>query len=331
MGRSAAASPAASPVAAEMMAAAGAMTTVSVVFNPFDVVKIKLQTQNQLSADASQRLYSGVLHCARRVVAEDGLLRGLCLPGLAASILRDVANGGIRMGCYPAAVRQLHQVVPWGAPSGQPGPVFGTRVLAGLLTGFAGAVLANPTDVVKVRLQAEAGTVEAGVYTTGLYRGQAPSPSTLRCMWLLAAEEGAAGVFRGVGANCARAALVTSGQMSSYDQAKRFLAEYFAGGPLDSERIRIPMAAFVSGFTAATAAAPVDLVRSRVMDDARGNTRGGAYQSALDCAWQTVKAEGPFALWKGWVPSYLRLGPHFMVSLPLLELIRTQVFGLGTL
>ncbi|CAK0867303.1 unnamed protein product, partial [Prorocentrum cordatum] len=84
---------------------------------------------------------------------------------------------------------------------------------------------------------------------------------------------------------------VTSGQMSSYDQAKRFFAEYFAGGPLDSERIRIPMAAFVSGFTAATAAAPVDLVRSRVMDDARGNTRGGAYQSALDCAWQTVKAE----------------------------------------
>jgi hypothetical protein len=307
------------------------MTTVSVLFNPFDVVKIKLQTQSQLSIDASGRLYHGVSHCARRVVAEDGLVRGLWLPGLAASIMRDVVNGGIRMGCYPAAVRTLHQAVPWGAASGQSTPNFGTRVLAGLLTGFTGAILANPTDVVKVRLQAEAGTIAGGVYTTGLYRGQAPSPNTLRCMWLLAVEDGASGIFRGVGANCARAALVTSGQMASYDQTKRLLAEHCAGGSMDSERVRIPLAAFVSGFTAATVAAPVDLVRSRVMDDARGASTNGMYRSALDCTWKTVKAEGPLALWKGWVPSYLRLGPHFMMSLPLLELIRTQVFGLGTL
>lgn len=103
-----------SPVACEMAAAACAMTTTSMVFNPFDVVKTKLQTQNQLSRDASKRLYDGALHCVRRVIVEDGLVRGLWLPGLGASVIRDIANGGIRMGLYPAAVRFVHSWVPWG-------------------------------------------------------------------------------------------------------------------------------------------------------------------------------------------------------------------------
>jgi hypothetical protein len=29
---------------------------------------------------------------------------------------------------------------------------------------------------------------------------------------------------------------------------------------------------------------------------------------------------------KGWVPNYLRLGPHFVISLPLLEALR-KLFG----
>ena len=29
-------------------------------------------------------------------------------PGLGASVLRDVVNGGVRMGAYPAVVRVLH-------------------------------------------------------------------------------------------------------------------------------------------------------------------------------------------------------------------------------
>lgn len=325
------AQPSLHPVIREMAAASCAMTLTSVVFNPFDVVKTKLQTQNQLSRDASQRLYNGALHCIRRVCAEDGFVRGLWLPGLTASVLRDIMNGGIRMGLYPAAVRSVHEVVPWGKATGDP-PTFGTRVLAGLLTGFSGALLANPTDVVKVRLQAESGTVAGGVYITGLYQGKVPSPNTFRCMWELAQGPSGPvqGLLRGVGPNCARAALVTSGQMSSYDQSKRVLSELNMW-PFDREGPRIAVASFISGLSAATVAAPVDLVRSRVMDDARDSHKPSAYRSGLNCACKTVRAEGPFALWKGWVPSYLRLGPHFMVSLPLLELLRTQVFGLRPL
>ncbi|CAE8722080.1 unnamed protein product [Polarella glacialis] len=261
------------------------------------------------------------------VIKEDGFVKGLWAPGIVASVVRDICNGGIRMGLYPAAVRAVHAQVPWGEKQ-QAAPNFATRVLAGLLTGFSGALIGNPTDVIKVRLQAEAGTVANGVYITGLYKGQAPSPTTFSCLAELVSS---GGWFRGVGANCARAALVTSGQMSAYDQTKRILEKQSATGPFQYEGVRIMTASFVSGVTAATVAAPVDLVRSRIMDDRQRPGQTAAYKNALDCAWRTVKAEGPFALWKGWVPSYLRLGPHFMVSLPLLEVLRTQVFGLGTM
>lgn len=309
----------------EMGAAALAMSITSIAFNPLDTVKTKLQTQNQLSRDASKRLYTSSMHCVRRVCAEDGLARGLWLPGLTASIVRDIINGGIRMGGFPTVVRTLNESLPWADPARPPS--FSTKVLAGLFTGFAGAFIGNPTDIVKVRLQSEAGTVRDGVYVTGLKQGEAPSPGIVGILRQVVEADGVRlGLFRGVGANCARAALITSGQMSSFTQMKEVLA-HADSGVFANEAARVLLASFVSGITAATIAAPADLVRSRIMDDAR-RPGEALYSNAADCVWKTVRAEGPFALWKGLVPCYLRLGPHFMVSLPLLELLRSRVFEL---
>ncbi|CAE8648276.1 unnamed protein product, partial [Polarella glacialis] len=113
-------------VPCEMAAAACAMTSTSIVFNPLDVVKTKLQTQNQLSTDSSKRVYDGAVHCVRRVIKEDGFVKGLWAPGIVASVVRDICNGGIRMGLYPAAVRAVHAQVPWGEKQ-QAAPNFATR------------------------------------------------------------------------------------------------------------------------------------------------------------------------------------------------------------
>ena len=52
------------------------------------------------------------------------------------------------------------------------------------------------------------------------------------------------------------------------------------------------------------------------------------FHDGLDCFRQTLRQEGARALFKGWLPSWLRLGPHFMISWPLMEFIRKYVFGL---
>jgi hypothetical protein len=70
---------------------------------------------------------------------------------------------------------------------------------------------------------------------------------------------------------------------------------------------------------------PADVLKTRIMGD-----HAGAYTGALDCLVQTVRREGVLAMWRGWIPSYLRLGPHFLMTFPLYEHIRAAL-GLGYL
>ena len=70
--------------------------------------------------------------------------------------------------------------------------------------------------------------------------------------------------------------------------------------------------------------APADLLKTRMMADGHG------FRGPWHCAVQTVRHEGALALWKGMLASYLRLGPHFLLTFPLYERIRAS-FGLGYL
>ncbi len=121
-----------------------------------------------------------------------------------------------------------------------------------------------------------------------------------------------------------RAACVTAGQLASYDHTKFYIKEHNLledGVPLHI------MASLVSGFCATTVAAPADVIKTRIMADRSSGGRP-LYNGTLDCLVQTVRHEGPQALMKGWLPSYLRLGPHFIVSLPLYEQFR-RLLGLN--
>jgi len=111
--------------------------------------------------------------------------------------------------------------------------------------------------------------------------------------------------------------VLTGAQLSSYDHSKRFLMthDYFHDGVHTHL-----LASVISGLVATTAANPIDLLKTRMMCDR------SRYSGPLDCFIKTVRMEGPQALLKGWVPNYLRLGPHFIISLPLLEAMR-KFFG----
>ncbi|XP_055479401.1 mitochondrial uncoupling protein 3 isoform X2 [Psammomys obesus] len=63
------------------------------------------------------------------------------------------------------------------------------------------------------------------------------------------------------------------------------------------------VSAFGAGFCATVVASPVDVVKTRYM-----NAPPGRYRSPLHCMLKTVAREGPTAFYKGFVPSFLRLG-----------------------
>lgn len=65
---------------------------------------------------------------------------------------------------------------------------------------------------------------------------------------------------------------------------------------------------FTCGLAGALASNPVDVVRTRMMNQ-RVLSGSPMYKGTLDGVMQTWKNEGFFALYKGFWPNWLRLGP----------------------
>ena len=79
---------------------------------------------------------------------------------------------------------------------------------------------------------------------------------------------------------------------------------------------------------------PVDVIKTRYMNDVKlkmtskigEGTTMGKYNGVVDCVAKSIKAEGYKVLLRGFLPSYARLCPHFLLSLPLYEQFR-DLFG----
>lgn len=88
-----------------------------------------------------------MFHCIRTMIAEEGF--GSLFKGLTAGLQRQMVFASLRIGLYEP-VKQLYV-----GPNHE-GPIsVWTRILAALTTGAFGIMVANPTDVVKIRFQAE--------------------------------------------------------------------------------------------------------------------------------------------------------------------------------
>ena len=180
-------------------------------------------------------------------------------------------------------------------------PTLGQRVAAASATGFLGSLGANALDVVKIR-QFDA---------PGRYAG------LLGALGEIASSEGLVRglLFRGASASAPRGAAIAVGEVTTYDQTKVWLKQYWADGFALHVAVSL-----ITGVVATTVAAPFDLLKSRVMasaDPADGFARVLA---------RLLRTEGPLALFNGWLPTYLRLGPHAVMTFPLYEAFRR---GLG--
>lgn len=119
----------------------------------------------------------------------------------------------------------------------------------------------------------------------------------------MAREEGIRSWFRGVGPNAARAAAMTSSQLASYDVVKRMLVGPTGLGMEDGPAAHF-CASLAAGVVAATVTSPVDVIKTRVMSAAKGGQQGvGAMLG------EVYRAEGLRWMFRGWLPSFLRLGP----------------------
>lgn len=192
------------------------------------------------------------------------------------------------------------------------------KVTAGASAGIIGSAVANPTDVVMVRMQARPfQTPSGGTYSGWNYNGP------FQAFYSIAKTEGISGLYRGLLPTMQRAALLNSAQAPSYDHAKHALLN--AGLVQEGVSCHL-IASMVAGLMSAIAISPVDLIRTRIMQQARhADGQGVLYTSALDCFGKTLRSEGLQGLYKGFVPVWMRIGPHTIITFFVFEQLRKSL------
>ncbi|XP_072248291.1 dicarboxylate carrier UCP2-like isoform X2 [Leuresthes tenuis] len=259
------------PTAASKIFSAGTAGCVAdLVTFPLDTAKVRLQIQGESrsSAEGHTVKYRGVFGTIIAIVKTEGP-RGL-YSGLVAGLQRQMCFASVRIGLYDT-MKQLYA-------RGSENAGLGTRLLAGCTTGVMAVAFAQPTDVVKVRFQAQIRLRES--------RSVKRYNNTIDAYRTIARDEGFKGLW------------------------KDNMPCHFT-------------AAFIAGFCTTIVASPVDVVKTRFM-----NSGSGQYSGAMTCALTMLVKEGPSAFYKGFVPSFLRLGSWNIVMFVSYEQIKRAVMRL---
>jgi len=265
------------------------------------VIKIRLQIQGEGTLQTEKK-YKGFIQGIYRILVEEGFA-GI-YKGLTPSLMREGSYSTIRMGGY--------DLIKGFFPYEQNATPLWLKFASGLTSGAVGAAIANPTDLIKVRMQAEA----------QLLPGQSPRyANTLQAFRHIYRTEGIKGLYRGVNPTTQRAALLTASQLSSYDHVKYFLLR---NTPLTEGGLLHFSCSIVAGLVSAITTSPVDLIKTRIMN-MKGKAEGKAtiiYKNSWDCLIKTIQHEGVFGLYKGFFPNWIRIAPHTTVTFLVYEKFR---------
>ena len=130
-------------------------------------------------------------------------------------------------------------------------------------------------------------------------------------------EEGFRKLFNGADWASSRAVLVTVGQLCFYDVVKEKLLETGRFG--DDTRTHV-LSSLAAGAVATTLTQPLDVCKTRAM-----NAKPGEFRGAFDLIRFTAR-QGPLAFYKGYVPAFVRLGPHTVLTFIFYEQLKKN-FG----
>jgi len=273
---------------------------------PVDVVKTRLQ----MDGSGGVKMYNGALDCARKLSASEG--PGALFKGLPPALVRQSTYGSLRYGLY-GPIKNSMGIVP-----GQPVPIWKKIVAGGLAGGIASAI-ANPTDLMKVRLQTDGMQKGAdGEFLPKRYKGMVDAFTSI------VREEGVAGLWTGVGPTVGRATALAAAELATYDEVKIQLKS--KAGMQDGLLLTLTTA-FASGYVSTVASSPFDVVKSRVMGQPmHPDGTPTMYNGMVDCFIKSSKAEGIMSLYNGFWPNFGRVVPRVTIVFLVMEQLKKN-FG----
>ncbi len=228
----------------------------------------------------------GMVGALRLIVREEGA-RAL-YKGLWPALHRQLVFASLRIGLYK-------EISALFLRPGETSVSLDRKILSGLLSGAIGIAVANPTDLVKVRMQSDRARP-----------GQAPRYAGVLAAYSgIVRAEGLRGLWTGLGPAVLRNSVINATELASYETAKEALVRDV--GLRDGVPVQA-LAGAAAGAMATLVGNPVDVIKTRVMAAQSSGAAGGPhYRGALDCLAQTLRREGPLALYQGVMPMFVRL------------------------
>jgi len=224
--------------------------------------------------------------------------------GLDAGIIRQLTYTTARMGIFKVVSDALKKEGEKTIPLWKKG-------VAGLTAGGLGALVGNPADLALIRLQADATLpVEQRRNYTGV----------INALTRIVKEEGVLGLWKGAGPTVVRAMALNLGMLASFDQSKEYFDSTIGKGWTSTF-----IASAISGFFAVTFSLPFDFVKTRIQKqkpDAQGKLQ---YAGTFDCFKKTISQEGFMKLYTGYPTYYVRIAPHSMITLILVDTLNTSI------
>lgn len=267
--------------------------------NPADVAKTRLNLELELKKTTMSRTTSS-LGCMRQTYAAEGMA-GL-QRGLPLAMAREASKNTFRIGLYQPILDAVHT---------KEGPVpLSTMMSAAAVSGSISAMICNPFDLLKTRLQLDA------THARGASAGGAIAMASE-----IFREEGLRGLWRGTGVSMVRSGVGAAALLPTNSKLKGLSAQWVPAGPLSDG-----FCALGAGAANVAVINPVDVVRTRLYSqplDASGN--GRLYGGALDAASKIMRIEGVPAFYKGATAHFLRVGPHTMLTFIFIGLLRRAV------
>ncbi|KAK4249698.1 mitochondrial carrier domain-containing protein [Corynascus novoguineensis] len=260
---------------------AGAIAGILVMY-PLDVVKTRVQLQTGKGAGADA--YTGMLDCFQKIIRNEGFSR--LYRGITAPILMEA----------PKRATKFAANDKWGkfykTLFGQQTMTQSLSVLTGASAGATESFVVVPFELVKIRLQDKA--------SAGKYNGMIDVVvKTVR-------NEGLLAMYNGLESTLWRHILWNSGYFGCIFQVRQLLPK---ANTKSGQTFNDIIAGTIGGTIGTLLNTPMDVVKSRIQNSIKVAGQTPKYNWAWPAVATVAKEEGFGALYKGFIPKVLRLGP----------------------
>ncbi|KAL0491039.1 mitochondrial 2-oxoglutarate/malate carrier [Acrasis kona] len=277
-----------------------------VLTNPFDTCKVRLQLQGQ----NAEKVYSNTADAFVKIFKAEGIT-GL-QKGLTPAFLREGSKNFFRIGFYDPLISIVHK-------DNTPAPIY-KRLAVGMVTGGLGALSCNPFELVKTRMQASANkSIAVGHQHT--YNGVFPAIRDIT------KKEGFLGLYKGSGMSFVRSMIASGLNLSIYTSCRDYLLK---NNITKNNSFTDASCSLFSSFFSCLCTNPIDVVRTRIYNQ-KMSAGGMQYKNGIDAATKIIQHEGVRALGKGFLTSWIRMGPHFTLTFVFYEQMKriSASFGLN--